>query len=95
MEGVDRVHEQHDGRTPDHVILPRSIKDDVRLETLGNDREYSVTRVDGKGLMGMQVWFSDVVEERDKAALFMSDEAFTELFERTKDFYTGDPYYIV
>lgn len=86
LDGIDKVHREHDGRTPDHVILPRSMKDEVSLETLGPDRAYSVNRVNGRGLMGMQVWFSAALDERDKIALLMSDEAFIQLFSRTKDF---------
>lgn len=90
LDGIDEVHREYDGRTPDHAILPRSMKDDVKLETLGHDREYEVTRVKGKGLMGMQVWFSGALDERGKIALLLSDEVFIQIFNRTKDFYTMD-----
>jgi len=93
LDGIDEVHKEYDGETPEHVILPQSIESDVRLEVLADSREYSVSRVHGKGLLGMQVWFSSALDERGKTALLLSDEVFSQLFERTKDFYSGDPYY--
>jgi len=93
LDGIDEVHEAYDGETPDHAILPRSMADEVRLEQLDRDREFLVTAEKHRGLIGMQVWFSGALDERGKMALLVSDEVMAELFDRTKDFYTGDPYY--
>lgn len=93
LDGVDEVHREHDGDTPDHAILPRSMEDDVKLEKLDPEREFLVTAEKHRGLIGMQVWFSKALDERGKIALLMSDEAFSKLFTRTKDFYSGEPYY--
>lgn len=103
LEQIDDVHEKNDGKTPDHVILPNSIKEDVRLEKLDTKkREFQVTN-DEFGLIGMQVWFSSTLDHHEKKALLLSDEVFVKLFSRTKDFerlepklfYTASPYYLV
>mgnify|MGYP000223351029 CR=1 FL=1 len=90
LDGIDSAHEEYDGQTPDHVILPRSLKDDIRLEKLDADREFSVISEKHHGLIGMQVWFSDAVERRGNVALLLSDEAFLQIFPRTKDLYESN-----
>lgn len=95
LDGVDNFHREHDGETPDHCILPTSIEDDVRLEKLDLSREFFVVSEKHRGLMGIQVWFSKTLDDREKGALLLSDSAFATLFTRTEDFYTGNPYYVV
>lgn len=83
LEGIDDGYEKSGGQTPDHVILPRSMKEEVSLEQLGTHREYSINRVKGRGLLGMQVWFSDSIETRGKYALLVSDDVFKNIFNST------------
>jgi hypothetical protein len=95
MDEMDEVHVETGGELPDHCILPRAMEDEIRLEKLGEHRTFLVARERGRGLIGMQVWFSATLEERGKIALLLSDEVMAQLFDRTKDFYRGDPYYYV
>lgn len=90
LDGVDKVHKEYDGLTPDHCILPRSMKGEIRLEKLGQDREFLVVSNKNRGLMGMQVWFSGALDRRGKKALLVSDEVFAQMFPTPKLFYRWD-----
>lgn len=75
MDALDACHEQTGGRTPDHIIVSESVYSGVRSEKLKERRPLS-----GEGFMGMTMWHSGALDERDKQALLLTDEVFDEHF---------------
>ena len=89
LDGMDYTYDQYDGRTPDHVILPASQKDEVTLEKIRpSDDGFEIVSQKDRGLLSMQVWFSQALDKRNKKVLLLSDQAFASIFQTTKDFYT-------
>lgn len=72
------------GTAPDHIILSKEIYDwldeNNGLETL-RDSSYPQR----PGYLGMKVWWSTALDERDNAALLISDKVFDEIVTRAED----------
>lgn len=85
LDEQDRVYEEYDGRTPDHIIVSQEIYHELdgwnRLEPLADNSPPK-----RPGYVGMKVWYSRALDKREKVALLVSDEVFEELVTRTEDF---------
>lgn len=85
MTEQDNTHRLTDGDVPDHIIFSKEIYDwldDNRgFENL-RDKSYPKR----PGYLGMKVWWSKALDERDKAALLISDEVFEQIVTRAEDY---------
>jgi hypothetical protein len=81
----DKVWDEYDGSTPDHIILSKELYDWLddggRFEKLKEN--YPPKR---PGYLGMKVWWSLALDKKNKHALLVSNEVFQEIVTRTEDF---------
>lgn len=82
MAELDEVYERTDGSTPDHMIVSEAVwtnmKRNSKLERL-RESDFSGHNY---GYMGMVVWRSSTLDDRDKDALLLSSDVFERLLRQ-------------
>lgn len=85
LEEIDDVYVSTDGETPDHLIVSEAtwqmMEDENKFETLADK-----SNPKRPGYLGMRVWYSRALDERDKIGLLMSERAFRAMAPKAKDF---------
>jgi len=90
LDEIDDAYDER-GETPDHIILSKETYDWLeqrsRFETLADK-----SNPKRPGYIGMRVWYSRALDERDKMALLISDEVFEHIVTRAEDYKCGEPF---
>lgn len=85
LDEQDRVYDEYDGLTPDHIIVSKEIYDQMREKRLFENLKDN-TPPKRPGYIGMKVWWSRALDERDRTALLISNRVFEQIVPRAKDF---------
>lgn len=88
MDEQDAAYDEFDGRTPSHIIVSKEIYDQMREKSRFEQLKPSAPPK-RPGYLGMKVWWSHALDERETAALLISDEVFEQIVTRAEDFKKG------